>query len=290
VQHAAKTFDLVGATGDNTRALGWPRTSREVPVLPYLLPTHAAYLRHMSDGQGGDSTWTDEYRDVIDFFYWEPQHLGRIKNPISEVTSAEAAWSRVAGLEVATNHILNFYFAMVPLDTINANESWAPQDDYRLVGSQELEDMQRSFGGFTQADLLLRGTAHDCAIELKTKSKATVAQVRHYATMQALTFPDKPLTLVLLTPYAHVSEAFKEMPPDVGAVRAALVSTPPSARVAALVTPAAYAQVLARLDVRLLTYEHLYASVEAAMLVEVSLVGRRVHQGLLSWLRARGLA
>lgn len=244
----------------------------------------------MSDGQGEDSTWTDEYRDVIDFFYWEPQHLGRIKNPLSKVTSAEAAWSRVAGLEVATNHILNFYFAMVPLDTINGDESWAPRDDYRLVGSQELEDTQRSFGGFTQADILLRGAAHDCAIELKTKSKTTVAQVRHYATMQALTFPDKPLSLVLLTPYALVSEAFKEMPPDWGAVRATLASTPPSARVAALVSPAAYEQVLAHLDLRLLTYRHLYTSVEAAMLAEVSPVGRRVHQGVLSWLRARDLA
>ena len=242
-----------------------------------------AYARLVQNEPRGESTWTDEYRDIVDFFYWEPQHLGKIKNPVATVRSADAAWTRVAGLEVATNQILNFYLAIATLDAINDDESWAPSDAYRLVSSQQLEDLQRSAGGFTQADVLLRGQTHDCAIELKTKSRSTAGQVRKYAMLQALTSPDKPLTLVFLTPHRDVSAVFQEHFADVPALMTALHIDQ------AVAPPLAYGQVLQNLDVRVRTYADLFTSVQAAMLSESSPMARRVHAGLLSWLTARSL-
>lgn len=135
---------------------------------------------------------------MIEFYYWEPQHLGRMKKPLSRVNSADAAWQRVSGLEVATNHILNLYFAIVTLQVINGDEAWATGDTYRCVAWRELEEVVRAYGGFTQPDLLFRGLSNDCAIELKTKGKTSISQVQKYATLQALTRPEKPLTLVVL--------------------------------------------------------------------------------------------
>jgi hypothetical protein len=248
------------------------------------------YLRPMSVEQGPESTWADEDQEVIEFFYWEPQHLGRMKKPLSKVSSVQAAWARVAGLEVATNHILNFYFAIASLDAINEDECWAPRDSYRLVGSLQLEQTLRAFGGFTQADLLLRGEAHDCAIELKTRTKTSIAQVRKYATLQALTCPEKPLTLVLLTPHREVAAVFREGLSGMAAVMAALVAEPTTASVAGLVPEGAYQRVLSHLDIRLRTYDDLFTSVRSVLLAESNPVAQRVHRGLLSWLTARGLA
>lgn len=246
-------------------------------------------LRCMERGARPASTWSDEYREMIEFYYWEPQHLGRMKKPLSRVNSADAAWQRVSGLEVATNHILNLYFAIVTLQVINGDEAWATGDTYRCVAGRELEEVVRAYDGFTQPDLLFRGLSNDCAIELKTKGKTSISQVQKYATLQALTRPEKPLTLVLLTPHGDPSSAFQEALPDLDAVHQELTHRPPLSISAGSPSESTYRNVLAALEVRLRSYDDLHTSVRQALLAEDNSIARRVHQGVLSWLTGRGL-
>jgi hypothetical protein len=116
-------------------------------------------------------TWSGEYREIVDFYYWEPQHLGRMKNPTSTITSSDQAWAKVKKLEVSTNHILNLYFSMVPLAVLDPNRRWAPADDYRFVGSGELERLRNSLQGFTQPDLYWTEPTRELAVELKTSPR-----------------------------------------------------------------------------------------------------------------------
>ena len=51
------------------------------------------------------SSWNNEYYDIMNFYYWEPQHLGKIKNPNSKIQSIHDALSHIAKMEVSLNPV-----------------------------------------------------------------------------------------------------------------------------------------------------------------------------------------
>jgi hypothetical protein len=232
----------------------------------------------------GTASWADEYRTIIDFYYWEPQHLGRIKNPLSPIRSWAAAWDRVSKLEVATNHILNLYFALVPLQLINLGEQWCPRGNYEFVSSERLEDMIRQLHGATQPDMIFHGTHADAAIELKIASRSSLSQVHKYVQFHLATRPLRPLTLIYLTPYTTVADVFEGQIEDAAELHQRLLASDTAA------TVDGFAAAVQNLDVRYRTYQDLADAVIALTQRATSVIERRVHGGLLAWLSQRRLA
>ena len=63
--------------------------------------------------------WNSEYYDIVEFYYWEPQHLGKIKNPFTRYRKIQEALSHIQNMEVSLNHQFNIFFMLAPCDFVN---------------------------------------------------------------------------------------------------------------------------------------------------------------------------
>lgn len=237
------------------------------------------------------STWCDEYRDIIDFYFWEPQHLGRKKDPDTPYQTFALCWEHVARMEVALNHLLNIYFALVPLKLLNNEADWVEPDSYRFLGTVELEDLGRRYGGFTQPDLLFRGTVTDCAIELKVKGRVTLDQIQKYVLLQALSAPSQPLNLIVVTPHSGFRRALQKNLESSDAVSTALLAMDIPHWPTHQVDPMSYTAQVAALTVIAISYEDLATAIRARLSREPEgcVIARNAHQGILGWLHDCGL-
>lgn len=227
-------------------------------------------------------TWSDEYREIVEFYFWEPQHLRRPDRPWPGAgTQADQMWEHVSGIEVATNHVLNLYLAMVPFSMLN--DGWVPDEPYDIVPSEQLRLLISAQGEFTQPDLYFRAPQRDLAIELKTRSRSSLRQLQKYTCFQALLAPTTPLTLLYLTPWPD-ENIFEEGLPLTDVV-ARLPDLPlPLSRPG---LPKAHTEVMRHLDVRTLSWAVFTDRVEELARTESHPVARRVHEGLVTWLRQR---
>lgn len=152
--------------------------------------------------------WTDEYREIVDFYYWEPQHIGRAKG-VKRFNSADDMHEHINKLEVSLNHILNIFFSLYPLyklNRFNADES------HIMMNAWQLELLQRAQKNATQPDLFFQGNTKNIAIELKINSKSSLKQVIKYSKFNQ-SLPDndtKEFELIFLTPHSEISKIFKE--------------------------------------------------------------------------------
>lgn len=232
-------------------------------------------------------TWCDEYREIVSFYFWEPQHLGRTKKPDTPYKTFELCWMHVAGMEVALNHLLNIYFAMVPLELLNERAGWVAPDSFRFLGTLELEPYE----GFSQPDLMFRGSTADCAMELKVGLKMGLLQVQKYVLLQALTEPGKPLSLLVITPHSGFAASFQEGFESPHQIASALRDLSVPQVQGHAVSPAAYQSQVDSLQVLVLSYEDLASAIRARLASEAEscVISRNAHSGVLVWLHARGL-
>lgn len=149
--------------------------------------------------------WTDEYREMVEFYYWEPQMLGRSpKNP-KMYKNADDMWQHLSKKEVPFNHILNIFFALFPLEKLPLGLS----KNARALSSRENEAIYRQQNGLTQPDLFVVDDDEHVGIELKTTSKSSHEQVEKYVAFSRQLDATKPLRLVMLTPYDDEEHIFK---------------------------------------------------------------------------------
>jgi len=127
--------------------------------------------------------WNSEYYEILDFIYWEPQHLGKVKAAECRFKNGHEALSHVKDMEVSLNHILSIFFRLVPNDYVLGLQKVAFgnsfNDEYRLIGCFELRKYLPNDP--TQPDLFMMSDTNCFSIELKTKSKTTVEQTVKYA-------------------------------------------------------------------------------------------------------------
>ena len=135
------------------------------------------------------STWNEEYYDIIDFYYWEPQHLGKQKSPVSSYRSVEDVIAHVRGMEVSLNHQMNIFFRLIPNAFLHkmlwlfwGQES---EDEFLFHGNQQWRTYATERDP-TQPDIFLAGSQSNIAIELKVKAKSNVDQVVKYLLLHYL--------------------------------------------------------------------------------------------------------
>jgi hypothetical protein len=163
--------------------------------------------------------WTDEYREIIELYWWQPQSMGRSRTNPSRFPTADAMWESVSRLETTLNHVLNIFFALYPVEKLHLTDSAGRLE---MIGSRRLEEIQRAMKNETQPDFFFEAEAFNFAIELKTKSKSNLEQIRKYIAFQQHIAADKPLHLLYLTPHTEITEIFEEKFPDVAAIDSAL--------------------------------------------------------------------
>ncbi len=128
--------------------------------------------------------WTSEYYDAIEFYYWEPQRLGKTKN--SRYKNKNDVLAHLQNIEVPLNHILNFFFRLVPANftksfvntTCNVNIT----ETLSLMGRNEITEFCR----LVQPDLLFSSRNTDFSIELKINAQSSKEQVYKYALLHWL--------------------------------------------------------------------------------------------------------
>lgn len=129
---------------------------------------------------GKAPSWTDFYYSIVEYYFWRPQLIGRIKHP----ELAGKRWThweqKLRSQEAPLNHILDLFFHFAPqrlLDIyisellnrhVTGLDLVYPQDgaiDYNIV----------------QPDIILRNNNSLIFIEMKVDSKSSLDQFAKYA-------------------------------------------------------------------------------------------------------------
>jgi 23S rRNA U2552 (ribose-2'-O)-methylase RlmE/FtsJ len=129
-------------------------------------------------------SWNEVYSEIIDFYFWEPQHIGRKKCQDSKYNGIKAVLSHINQMEVSLNHQLLFFFSLLPKNVIkklfkksfNCNLS----DEFALNGKM-VEEILCSIKDMTQPDFVFFGEKNIVYIEMKTDSKSDLEQVFKYS-------------------------------------------------------------------------------------------------------------
>ncbi|MBW4441859.1 MAG: hypothetical protein KME10_11610 [Plectolyngbya sp. WJT66-NPBG17] len=129
------------------------------------------------------STWNTEYYDIMSFFYWEPQHLGKKSYPESKYKSLKEVLDHLKAMEVSFNHQFNLFFRLLPESMCStffrSVVSTLPDENHHYQSLKDVEDL--GLNGATQPDMLFVGSKSIIGVELKISAKTTFEQVLKYA-------------------------------------------------------------------------------------------------------------
>ncbi len=130
--------------------------------------------------------WTSEYYDVMEFYYWEPQHLGKIKNPKSRYSNEKKALQHIQNMEVSLNHMFNVFFRLAPSSFINQMiANYFKRDIQDKFTPQGRYDVSK-FSSLIQPDLLFSSEETNFSIEMKIGAKSSLTQVYKYSLLHWL--------------------------------------------------------------------------------------------------------
>ena len=127
--------------------------------------------------------WTRGYFDALEFFFWEPQHLGKKKNVESEYDSLAQVLEHLHRIEVTLTHHTDLFLRLAPKSMRNElfrflfGHTFA--DPYRYHG----RGVETAYGmdNMSQPDLYFTSPSTVVAIELKIQAKTSIDQLSKYA-------------------------------------------------------------------------------------------------------------
>ena len=166
-----------------------------------------------------DGDWTSQYYDVSEFYYWEPQHLGKIKNPKSRYNNQQDVLDHIQNMEVSLNHMFNVFFRIVPSQFINTllNETCNidtssviradVQDNFYMQGRYDV----LKFSKLVQPDLLFTSEITNFSIEMKIGAKSSLEQVYKYALLHWLEEKHTGIKKESVLLYMGVKEDFSSL-------------------------------------------------------------------------------
>ncbi len=129
------------------------------------------------------TTWNKEYYDALSFYYWEPQHLGKLKNPKSKYNNVKDVLSHLKKMEVSLNHQFNLFFQLLPNELFHQFFGSIVQnlelDDYKYQSLENLKIL--NLNDATQPDIFFKGNNNLIGVELKVGAKTNLDQVMKYA-------------------------------------------------------------------------------------------------------------
>lgn len=130
--------------------------------------------------------WTSEYYDVIEFYYWEPQHLGKIKSQKSRYCNEKKVLEHIQNMEVSLNHMFNVFFRLAPSSFVNKFISKCFNKDIKETLIQQGRYAVSEFSALVQPDLLFSSKETNFSIEMKIGAKSSLEQVYKYSLLHWL--------------------------------------------------------------------------------------------------------
>jgi len=130
-------------------------------------------------------TWTDHYYSALEFFFWEPQHLGRSKSAKSSFRTPAAVFKHLRKMEVTLNHNLQQFLSLAPaaLQRRLFTAMFGRDLDlaFTLHGRRvgELFKLENCM----QPDVVFTALEATVAIEMKLESKSSLQQVMKYGVL-----------------------------------------------------------------------------------------------------------
>ena len=106
--------------------------------------------------------WTDEYREIVEVYYWEPQHIGRAGGR-KRFKNSDEMYRHINKIEVSLNHVLNVFFSLYPPHKLHC---FKVAGDYERLSSWRLEQIEREQHKLTQPDMFFEGESDNIAAEL----------------------------------------------------------------------------------------------------------------------------
>jgi hypothetical protein len=130
-------------------------------------------------------SWVDSYYEALEFFYWEPQHIGRKKPVGARFDSADEANQHLRRIEVTLNHNFEQFFRLAPASLRNdlfAELFARPFEQAFTLHGRGVDD-EFALEKVTQPDLLFVSAADVVALEMKISAKCSVEQILKYAVL-----------------------------------------------------------------------------------------------------------
>jgi hypothetical protein len=127
--------------------------------------------------------WTEEYLNILEFYFWEPQHLNRVSPPADRRKPPAEVFSALLKREVPLNHQLNLFFRLAPSGLVHR---WLqpllpalPLAAPTLTNTQEFR--RSPAWGACQPDLWFEDEDARCFVELKVDARSSLSQLCKYA-------------------------------------------------------------------------------------------------------------
>lgn len=139
--------------------------------------------------------FNDIYYDIIDFYYWEPQDLGKIKNPKNKLNSPEKVMKHVLKMEVSLNHIFNIFFSLAPKSFFNHFFKQAFGGYQNDIFIEDSDDAVMILKEAVQPDFFFVGGKQVIAIEMKIKYDSDLEQLMKYLLLNVIYQEERKITL-----------------------------------------------------------------------------------------------
>ena len=129
-----------------------------------------------------NSNWLDSYYEALEFFYWEPQHIGRKKNVAGEFNTLEKVTKHLRKIEVTLNHNINQFLLIAPKSLHRRLFFAFFSKDFQLPFQMHGRGIDANFElvGAMQPDFLFISNDEVLSIEMKVAAKSSLEQVMKY--------------------------------------------------------------------------------------------------------------
>lgn len=169
-------------------------------------------LATREDPVAGNDDWADEYENILEFYFWEPQHLNRVSPPKDKRRPPAEVLGALMKREVPLNHQLNIFFRLAPKGLV---ERWLRAT---LTGTAAAQPALISLRGdpimgATQPDLYFQCIGSRVFVELKVEAKSGLEQLCKYALLSAYLDRqgEQPAAVIFMgrgdAPFAKLREA-----------------------------------------------------------------------------------
>lgn len=133
--------------------------------------------------QDVEASWLQSYYEALQFFYWEPQHLGRKKHPTAEFSTEEKVAKHLGKIEVTLNHNLSQFFLLAPNQLRSELFELLFGRPFNTRFTMHGREVDKTFelSNATQPDFMFTSESDLVSLEMKVGAKSSVSQVLKYA-------------------------------------------------------------------------------------------------------------
>jgi len=127
--------------------------------------------------------WLDSYYEALQFYYWEPQHIGRKKYADAKFNTITKVADHLRTIEAPLNHNLNQFFLLAPDSLRNElfKEIFGREFQAAFVMHGGGVEVEFGLTNSVQPDFFFLSEIELVCIEMKVGSKCSVSQVLKYA-------------------------------------------------------------------------------------------------------------